>query len=122
MTANLRRSVSRVAWLVALAAILTWAWSGMAVDLARAAHGLRFAGEYLREMVPPDWSIGRKAWEALTVTLQMAVLGTFLGFVPAIPISFLAARTSALPRSLSAVIKTILNVLRAVPPLIYAIL
>lgn len=117
-----RRNLARLVGLLVLAAALVWSWRGMSFDLSRLPRGLAGANEYVREMWPPDTSILPKAWQALEVTLQMAILGTFIGFVTALPVSFLAARTPALPRLFSGTVKTLLNVLRAIPPLIYAIL
>ena len=52
----------------------------------------------------------------------MAVAGTVLGAIPAFPLSFLAARTTSLFRPLSVVVKTFLNVGRALPILVYAMI
>jgi len=117
-----RRKITRVIAILIVTAALTWSWQGMSVDLSRLKSGLGFGGEYIRQMFPPDLSELPKAWEALKVTLQMAIIGTFIGFVGAVPVGFMAARTSALPRSFSVAIKTVLNVLRAIPTLIYAVL
>ncbi len=119
---RLRRVSTRIAFTLLLAAVLIWSWQGMSVDASRLRSGLSFGAEYVRQMFPPDWSVLPKAWEALKVTIQMAVLGTFIGFIFALPVGFLAARTSALPRGLTVAVKTVLNVLRAIPSLIYAIL
>lgn len=107
---------------IALIAVLVWALRGSEFQPARLAEGLQRAGDYLSQMVPPDAGEIPRAWKALIVTLQMAIVGTFLGGVAALPVSFLAARTTAIPRWFSASVKTALNILRAVPPLIYAVL
>jgi len=106
----------------ALAAVLIWAFRGSEFQPGKLAEGLSRARDYVSQMIPPDTSELPKAWRALVVTLQMAIVGTFLGSVAALPVSFLAARTSALPRWFSTAVKTGLNVLRAIPPLIYAVL
>lgn len=108
--------------LVALGWTLLWAMRGAEFDAGRLATGRTHALEYLRQLSPPDWSVLPKALAALRVTLQMAIVGTFLGFVAAVPVGFLAARTPVLPGVVSSLIKTSLNVLRAIPPLIYALL
>lgn len=152
MGASARRNLGRLAVMLALTAILLWAFQGSEFDAGRLRGGLSRATQYVRQMFPPDWSLivpgyrsdpqrpvqrqfrlawmvedilawrWPKTWQALVVTMQMAIVGTFLGFVAALPISFLAARTMALPRAFSTAVKTGLNVLRAIPPLIYAIL
>lgn len=62
----------------------------------------------------------------IAVTVQMALVGTFLAAVFAMPISFLAARnvTSGTPlmRSVFYVTRLFLNVLRGVPTLIIALI
>ena len=73
-------------------------------------------------MFPPDWSQLPKALNALQITIQMAILGTVFGALVALPVSFLAARTSALPRWFSNGVKTGINVIRAIPSLVYAVL
>ncbi len=103
-------------------AVFVWALRGSEFDAARLIEGFGRAGEYMGQMSPPDLSVLPKAAAALIVTLQMALVGTVLGALAAAPVSFVAARTSALPRALSTTVKTALNILRAVPPLVYAVL
>ena len=103
-------------------AVFVWALRGSEFDAARLVEGFGRAGVYVSQMAPPDLSVLPKAAAALIVTLQMALVGTVLGALAAAPVSFVAARTSALPRALSTTVKTGLNVLRAVPPLVYAVL
>ncbi len=116
------RLAKRVAVGVAMAAVLVWALLGSEFDAARLSAGVRNAGQYLTEMWPPDGSVLVKALVALKVTIQMAIVGTALGFLAALPVSLFAARTPAIPTAVSVAVKTCLNVLRAVPPFIYAVL
>jgi len=152
MSPGVRRNLGRLAAALILFLILLWAFRGSQFETGKLQGGLERAGQYFRQMFPPDWSLivpgyrsdpnrpnatrfrldwmaedirdwrWPKTWQALVVTMQMAIVGTFLGFVTALPISFLAARTMALPRAFSTAIKTGLNVLRAIPPFIYAVL
>lgn len=116
------KPLRRILGAVVLGGVLYWAFRGSEFDPAKLSEGIGRAREYLSQMYPPDGSELPRAWRALIVTLQMAIVGTFLGSVAALPVSFLAARTSALPRWFSSGVKTCLNVLRAIPPLIYAVL
>ncbi len=116
------RNVGRVVGGGAIVGILWWALVGSEFQPGRLVEGMLRAGRYLREMYPPDFAVFDKAWPALIVTLQMAIVGTFLGFLLAVPVSFLAARTSALPHWFSTAVKTGLNVLRAIPAFVYAVL
>lgn len=114
--------VRRVLIAVVAVAILVWSMSGSEFDTTRMATGLSRGGEFLREVIPPDWSILPKALQLLIVTVQMAIVGTVFGFALALPVSFFAARTDVIPRPISVTIKTGLNILRAIPSFIYAVL
>ena len=117
-----RRNLLRILGVAAVGMVLWWSLRGTEFEpgLFRGAgeNALRF----LRGLFPPDWSELKPALDALVVTVQMAILGTFFGFVVALPVSFFAARTMVLPRWFSSGIKQALNVLRAIPAQIYAIL
>lgn len=123
-----RRGPGVGAWLLRAAitfigvAVVVWAFRGSEFQGEKLVEGLDRARTYVRQMFPPDWSVLPAALSALVVTIQMAIVGTLIGFVAALPVSFVAARTAALPRALSSATKTLLNVLRAIPALIYAIL
>jgi phosphonate transport system permease protein len=106
----------------ALVAILIWAAIGCEFELARLGQGIGRATEYVGQMFPPDRRVLPDAWTALLVTVQMAIVGTFLGFALALPVSFLAARTSPLPPVVPMLVKAGLNTLRAIPVYIYAVL
>lgn len=116
------KAIIRVLGTALFVTVLVWAFRGSEFQAGKLAEGVTRARDYVSQMFPPDTSELPRAWKALIVTLQMAIVGTFLGSVAALPVSFLAARTSALPRWFSTAMKTTLNVLRAIPPLIYAVL
>lgn len=112
----------RIGITAAALAVMAWALHGCEFEVGRLLQGVGRVGQYVGQMFPPDWSEMPRAWKALVTTFQMALVGTVLGALAALPVSFLAARTQALPRGLTVTVKTILNILRAVPPLVYAVL
>lgn len=122
MSLGARRNLVRLVTALVTASILVWALIGTEFEPSRLSGAMSRVWTYVHEMFPPDWRVLGKALAALRVTVQMAIVGTFLGFVAALPISFVAARTSAIPHAISIAVKTGLNVLRAIPPLVYAIL
>jgi len=69
-----------------------------------------------------DWQYAGTLRKALNETIQMAIVGTTLGALLAFPLSFLAARTTSLLRPLSVAIKTFLNIGRAIPIILYALM
>lgn len=105
-----------------LALILLWALHGTEFEGQRLIEGVPRGAQFVREMFPPDLKVLPKALTDLVVTIQMAILGTVLSFIFAVPVSFVAARTVVVPRWISVTIKYCLNALRAVPSFVYAIL
>lgn len=115
--------------LTALAMLVIWSFRGMEFDFTHLKAGLRVGREDIVSMFPHSRTEYRSDIEylsglkdALRETLQIALVGTVLGALLALPVSFIAARTTSLFRPLSSLVKTILNAGRAVPILIYALL
>jgi phosphonate transport system permease protein len=122
MSPRTRKIASRLLTLAVTAAILIWAWRGMEYEPGQLGRAFGNATSAIRDMFPPDWSVLGRAIEKLLETLRMSIIGTAIGLVLALPISFLGARTSAIPRIFSSAVKTCLNVLRAIPAFVYAII
>jgi len=107
------------AWAVILGAI---AWSAVEteVSLPRMIEGLPFMWDFLRRMVPPDLSVLGNALRGAMETIQIAVVGTAVAALLALPMGFAAARNAA-PAWLFYWARGLLNVFRAVDTLVYAL-
>ncbi len=112
-----------------LAGAIWWAARGIDFDFSHLRHGLASGARFVSQMFPhsrADWrddsASAKSLWKPLKETIQMAIIGTVVGTVPAFLISFLAARTTSLFRPLSVLVKTCLNIGRAVPILIYGLI
>ena len=77
----------------------------------------RFASQFF----PPDWSILNRTLEGLLETVQIALVSTLLSIVISIVLSIGAARTIA-PLWLLWPTRMILNVIRTIPSLLWALL
>jgi phosphonate transport system permease protein len=113
----------------AVIALVSWSIAGMHFDFSHFVVGFQRQWGVLSHVFPQsklDLIYDRKALIDLgpdfLTTVQMGVSGTFIGAICAIPISFFAARTIYFPRVLSGVIKTVLNILRAIPTIVYALI
>jgi phosphonate transport system permease protein len=73
------------------------------------------------ELLEFDFSVGDKVLFSLIETLEMALIGSSLGFVLSIPAALLAARNIS-PFFVSAIFRSILGILWSMPPLLWAIL
>lgn len=111
--------------------LIVWSFLSIDIDLSRTIHGLGNGLSDIGEMIPKgakDLIHWRQALErpslreAFAQTVQMAIVGTVTGALIALPVSFLAARTGSLPRWFTGTVKTFLNVARAVPTIVYALI
>ena len=89
-------------------------WSAAATELSagRLIEGSPYMLDFLRRMVPPDFSVLRHALTGAMQTFQIAVVGTGIAALLALPMGFAAARNVA---------PSVLNVFRAIDTLVYAL-
>ena len=104
----------------AIAAVFIWSAVATEVSLGRMIEGLPFMWDFLRRMVPPDPSVLGNALHGAIQTIQIAVVGTTVAAVLALPVSFAAARNAA-PPWLFYASRLLLNAFRAIDTLVYAL-
>ncbi len=124
----------RAGILIALvASFLIPAFDATEFDLGKLVAGWPFLQQFADRAWPPLLANPaaeryplQEVLSQIAVTVQMALVGTFLAAIFATPISFLAARNvtagTPLMRSVFYVTRTFLNVLRGVPTLIIALI
>jgi phosphonate transport system permease protein len=111
---------SRVAGWTALGAVFVWSAVATEVSLGRMVEGLPYMWDFVRRMVPPDLSVLGNAVRGAIETVQIAIVGTAVAAVLALPVGFAAARNAA-PRWLFYSSRLLLNAFRAVDTLVYAL-
>lgn len=106
---------------IALALALT-GWAVMATNLSPAhiLASLPQAGTIFRELLEPNWSFVPRTYDAMLETIQMAIIATTIGCAVALPVSFLASTVTTPSRVLLWLDRSMLNVIRALPDLLYA--
>src|ERR1700758_2815435 len=88
-------------------------------DLVTGAYGM---ADILRRAWPPDIAaLGKTLWPALE-TVDIALFGTTVGVLIALPLAILAARNTTPARPLYATARGIIAFARAVPDLVWALL
>ncbi len=131
--ARARRSplgtIGRIIALALLAWAVWWAFKGIGFDVSNFRRGIKAAADFIKEMFPhgvterkADWETMKEEWQPLIQTLQMDIVGTIIALIVAVPLAFIAARTTSFFRPLSWGIKSVLNVGRAIPVLVYALI
>lgn len=90
---------------------------GAGRELDYLANLRRFASQFF----PPDFSVAPQILNALGETVQIAVMATFFAVILALPLAIAGAQNIA-PRWLNLVTRMILNAIRTLPSLIWALL
>lgn len=91
-------------------------------SLARLWSGLGNITALAIRMLPPRWYVLPEVLKLAVETLQIAFLATVLAIIISIPLSFLAAKNITPNTILYHLSRNILNFLRGVPELIFALL
>jgi phosphonate transport system permease protein len=109
-------------WVGTLSVLALFVWSAWETELSvpRMIEGLPFMADFLRRMFPPDPSVLWNALRGALQTLQIALVGTGLSAVLALPLGFVAARNVA-PAWLFYSARSVINSLRAIDTLVYAL-
>jgi phosphonate transport system permease protein len=114
-----RRRGAIVAAVLLVVLVLALADIGL-LDLGRLARGVRNLGEFATALFPPDPSTLPTLAEAMVQTIEMAFVGTAIGFALALPLS-LAASPVLFGPSITGPVKVVLAAVRTVPALFWAI-
>lgn len=104
--------------------VITW-WAlsaefGIGFDLGDIIEDFSKGGQILQELAP-NWRFAPETVEPMLETFRMAVIATVIGCGVALPVSFWASRVTT-PNSLVYLAdRTVLNVIRAIPDILYAL-
>ncbi|MBJ6361273.1 phosphonate ABC transporter, permease protein PhnE [Paenibacillus sp. GCM10012307] len=106
---------------VVLVLLLLW---GSAVQtestLSELIEGLPNVLDLIRQMFPPKWSYVRHITDAMLDTIRMALLGTTIGAIAALPVAVLSASNLTRTRWIYMPVRFLLNLVRTIPDLLMA--
>ncbi len=120
MAQERRGLVWYLAWGAALG-VLAWAWHGAEIrplDLMRDAGNI---STYGREFFPPDFKDWRLYLSEMVVTLQIALWGTLLAIIAAVPMGLLSAQNMA-PAWVHQPVRRLMDACRAINEMVFAML
>ena len=118
---TLRSWLLSIAAVAAVAFVLAWSAQGTQLSWGELADGLPQIGDFLSRSFPPNWKILGNLVGPAVETVQIAIWGTLLGVIGAIPVSFLAARNLNRNRVVYQAVRQMLNVARSINELILAL-
>lgn len=114
-------------WLTALSVgilgyLSYWSAKDINISWERVSRGLPSAGRIFMAMVPPNTEYTGRVMQGLLESFHIAILGTALASLIAIPVGFLAARNASRHPALYGVGKFVLNAVRTFPEILLAII
>ena len=111
--------MSRAVLFVAIVVLAWIAWDTSA-DPVRLARGIPWMLDFFRRMLPPDLSVLPAALLGALRTVEIALLGTAVAAVAALPLGFISARNVSAP-ALFYPARAVLNFFRSIDTLVYAL-
>jgi phosphonate transport system permease protein len=104
--------------------ILVWIWAAMGakVNPLEFIRGLPYMVSFVERMFPPDFSDLPKFLAASLETLQIAIMGTSIAVVFALPLSFMASRNFAPNSLIYFLTRLAFNGLRGISEIVWGLL
>jgi len=112
--------------LIAIFLVVAFSWSFSTVHLKITPQGAGVAGKIISGIFHPDTTLlfnftSSGVAYLLLETICIAFLGTIVGSILSIPLSFLAA-VNIVPKPIAVIFRTIIMAIRTIPPLIYGLM
>jgi len=118
-----RRTAVAVAAVVAAAAVgLTWSAGQLDLSIGELVRGLPWIGGFLRRMWPPHWGFAAGLVRPVLETVQLALWGTLLSLLLAMPLCMFGARNVSPHPALFHLTRQFFNALRGINEVIFALL
>ncbi len=106
---------------VLFVAVLIWAWRGTGITPGALLEGLPDMANFVSRLFPPNPAVISEAIPPILETVQMAIVGTLLAVVLALPLSLLAAANVSPHPAMYQAARTVLNIGRTIPELVLAL-
>jgi len=116
------RTPGRIVAAIGVAAVTVWAFSGTGFSPLELWRGLPALADLLGRMLPPDFTIVPELVDPILETIRMAVVGTVLASIIALPFGVMAAANVTPHPTVRRLVRPVLNALRTIPELIFALL
>ena len=103
-------------------AVYLWSARGTDLSLPELIEGYPHMADFFSRMLPPNFSILKELVRPTVETVQIALWGTTLAVLLAIPLGLLAARNIAPHPTLYGTARFILNALRSISEMVFALI
>lgn len=112
----------RISTFVVIVVVLYWTAVDTNVSAGELVRGVPAILDYVARMYPPDWAYWRALVGPTVETIEIAIWGTLLGIVLGLPLGLLGARNITPHVTIYAISRFILNSLRGVSELVFALI
>jgi phosphonate transport system permease protein len=93
---------------------------GVELDFGAIAKNWRYGAEKIGQLMQPDWSFLPRTLQPMLETLQMALVAAVASAIVSVPLTLWAARPTNPNGFTRGLVRGVINVIRAVPDLVYA--
>ena len=121
LRARKRWRLHHIAFAGLVIAFLAWCAEGVNLRPGEVAGALPAIGEYFARMWPPKWEFSEVLWKPAAETLYIALWGNVIALFIGLPLGVLAASNVTRSPWLRGAAKAVLNFLRSVSELIWAV-
>jgi phosphonate transport system permease protein len=119
---TLRRRLTWLALLLASAIVLVWSARGIGLSFTELLRGLPWIWDLVSRMLPPNLSFLSRLVKPVIETVQIALWGTLLSVMLALPACFLGARNLSPSLALFHGMRQVFNALRGINEIIFALI
>ena len=117
-----RRFAIQIAALAVIGFVLYWTAVDTNVSVYEFFLGIPAIADYVGRMYPPDWDYAPLILEPTIETIEIAIWGTLLGIILGMPLGLMAARNISPHVFIYGTTRFILNSLRGVSELVFALI
>ena len=107
---------------IGIVLVLAWATTDTDLSLVKLVSGIGNFAQFLTEFFPPNFQRWATYLEQVLLTLKMAMWGTVLAFIAAVPLSVLAAKNTTPHPIVSQITRRIGDLLRGLNEFVLAVL
>jgi len=105
-----------------VALLLIWTAHNLGLSATELVKGAPWIGDFVARMFPPNWAFLQRLAKPVAETLQIALWGTLLGGVLALPLCFFGARNFSPNRVVFHVARQVFNASRGINEIIFALI
>ncbi len=105
-----------------VALLLIWTAHNLGLSATELVKGAPWIGDFVARMFPPNWAFLQRLAKPVAETLQIALWGTLLGGVLALPLCFFGARNFSPNRVVFHLARQVFNASRGINEIIFALI